>query len=80
MCSPSTSAKVNHLVMRYLHFWGVRGDLQEGNGYASRAQNRGFCALLAFETLIFGRFCLSLKKVDSLNTSYYVYLSNDTKR
>ena len=24
--------------------------------------------------------CLSLKKVDSLNTSYYVYLSNDTKR
>ena len=24
--------------------------------------------------------CLSLKKVDSLNTSYYVYLSNVTKR
>lgn len=25
-------------------------------------------------------FCLSLKKVDSLNTSYYVYLSNVAKR
>ena len=77
--------------MRYLHFGSVRGDLQEGNGYASRcqfllflcrspffqstksgflcfwglrsphfrafrAQNRGFCALLPFGTLIFGRF------------------------
>ena len=77
--------------MRHLHFGGVRGDLQEGNGCASRcqlplflvpipiflstksrflcflgiwsphfrafrAQNRGFCAFLAFETLVFGLF------------------------
>ena len=41
----------------------MRGDLQEGNGCASRcqslsfrAQNRGFCALLTFGTPIFGRF------------------------
>ena len=30
--------------MRYLYFGSARGDLQEGNGYASRAQNRHFCA------------------------------------
>ena len=30
--------KVNCLVMRYLHFESVRGDLQEGNGCASRCQ------------------------------------------
>ena len=48
--------------MRYLHFGSVRGDLQEGNGCASRcqspssrAQNRGFCALLAFGIPIFGQ-------------------------
>ena len=41
----------------------MRGDLQEGNGCASRcqspssrAQNRGFCALLAFGTPVFGLF------------------------
>ena len=41
----------------------MRGDLQEGNGSASRcqslsfrAQNRGFCALLTFGTLVFGHF------------------------
>ena len=84
MSSPSALIKVNYLVMRYLHFGSVRGDLQEGNGCASRcqfplfpstksgflcffglrnprfrafrAQNRGFCALLALETLIFGYF------------------------
>ena len=46
MSSPSTSAKVNRLVIRYLHFWSVRGDLQEGHdygkhlgGYASRCQS-----------------------------------------
>ena len=44
MSSPSALIKVNYLVIRYLHFWSVRGDLQEGNGYASRAQNRHFCA------------------------------------
>ena len=33
LCSPSTTAKVNCLVMRCLHFGSVRGDLQEG--YAS---------------------------------------------
>ena len=98
MSSPSTSAKVNRLVIRYLHFWSVRGDLQEGHSYgkrlggygkllhdyasrwqflssqcqflssqcqflpsrspltSSRAQNRGFCALFAFGTPIFGLF------------------------
>ena len=30
--------KVNYLVMRYLHFGSVRGDLQEGNGCVSRCQ------------------------------------------
>ena len=41
----------------------MRGDLQEGNGCASRcqspssrAQNRGFCAFLAFGTPVFGHF------------------------
>ena len=83
--------KVNYLIMRYLYFISVLGDLQEGHvygkrlrGYASRcqfpyfpstksgflcafgvwnlcfwafrAQNRGFCALLPFETPVFGRF------------------------
>ena len=91
MSSPSTAAKANRLVIRYLHFWSVRGDLQEGHGYgkrlgiydkllhdyasrwqflssqcqflpsrspltSSRAQNRGFCALFAFGTPIFGLF------------------------
>ena len=70
MCSPSTDAKVSRLIMRYLRFWSVRGDLQEGHGCSSRcqfpfslvpipvsrAQKRDFCALLAFGTLIFGRF------------------------
>ena len=91
MSSPSTSAKVNRLVIRHLHFQSVRGDLQEGHGYgkrlggygkllhdyasrwqflssqcqflpsrspltSSRAQNRGFCALFAFGTPIFGHF------------------------
>ena len=91
MSSPSTSTKVNRLVIRYLHFWSVRGDLQEGHDYgkrlggydkllhdyasrwqflssqcqflpsrspltSSRAQNRGFCALFAFGTPIFGLF------------------------
>ena len=36
MSSPSTSAKVNRLVIRYLHFWSVRGDLQEGHDYGKR--------------------------------------------
>ena len=38
MCSPSTDAKVSRLIMRYLRFWSVRGDLQEGHGCASRCQ------------------------------------------
>ena len=38
MCSPSALLKVNYLVIRYLHFGSVRGDLQEGNGCASRCQ------------------------------------------
>ena len=55
--------KVNYLVMKYLHFESVRGDLQEGNASAahcqsqsSRAQNLGFCALLGFGTPVFRRF------------------------
>ena len=45
MSSPSALLKVNYLVMRYLHFGSVRGDLQEDHvydkrlcGYASRCQ------------------------------------------
>ena len=38
MCSPGTDAKVSRLIMRYLRFWSVRGDLQEGHGCASRCQ------------------------------------------
>ena len=38
MSSPSAASKVNCLVMWYLHFRSVRGDLQEGNGCASRCQ------------------------------------------
>ena len=38
MSSPSALIKVNYLVMRCLHFGSVRGDLQEGNGCASRCQ------------------------------------------
>ena len=91
MCSPSALIKVNYLVMRYLHFGSVRGDLQEGNVYAKRlrdyasrcqfphfpstksrflcafgvrnpcfrafrAQNRHFCALFGFRTLVFRHF------------------------
>ena len=36
LCSPSTRLKVNHLYIRYLCFESMRGDLQEGNGCASR--------------------------------------------
>ena len=43
LCSPSTVAKVNYQVMRYLHFGSVEGDLQEGHCYASRAQKPHFC-------------------------------------
>ena len=60
LSSPSALIKVNYLVIRHLHFESVLGDLQEGNGCASRcqlplslvpiptfrAQNWGFCALL----------------------------------
>ena len=38
MSSPSALLKVNYLVMRYLHFESVRGDLQEGNDCASQCQ------------------------------------------
>ena len=36
LSSPSALIKVNYLVIRYLHFGSVRGDLQEGNGYGKR--------------------------------------------
>ena len=39
MSSPSALIKVNYLVIRYLHFWSVRGDLQEGHDYASWCQS-----------------------------------------
>ena len=39
MSSPSAFIKVNYLVMRYLHFGSVRGDLQEGHDYASWCQS-----------------------------------------
>ena len=38
MSSPSAFIKVNYLVIRYLHFGSVRGDLQEGNSCVSRCQ------------------------------------------
>ena len=38
MSSPSALTKVNYLVIRHLHFESVLGDLQEGNGCASRCQ------------------------------------------
>ena len=38
MSSPSALIKVNYLVIRLLHFGSVLGDLQEGNGCASRCQ------------------------------------------
>ena len=38
MSSPSAALKVNYLIIRYLYFRGVRGDLQEGNGCVSRCQ------------------------------------------
>ena len=38
MSSPSALIKVNYLVMRYLHFGSVRGDLQEDHGCASRCR------------------------------------------
>ena len=39
MSSPSTAAKVNYLVMKYLHFRNARGDLQEGHVYAKRLRD-----------------------------------------
>ena len=51
MSSSSTPSKVNCLVIRTLHFRGVRGDLQEDHTYSfryqfpsSRAQKPRFCA------------------------------------
>ena len=37
LCSPSTVAKVNYQLIRYLHFGSVEGDLQEGHFYDSRS-------------------------------------------
>ena len=39
MSSRSALIKANYLVIRYLHFWSVRGDLQEGHDYASWCQS-----------------------------------------
>ena len=36
MSSTSTAIKANRLVIRYLNFWSVRGDLQEGHDYGKR--------------------------------------------
>ena len=38
MSSPSAALQVNYLIIRYLYFRSMRGDLQEGNGCASRCQ------------------------------------------
>ena len=38
LTSPSVLLKVNYLVMRYLRFESVRGDLQKGNASAARCQ------------------------------------------
>ena len=68
--SQRTLPKCKCLITKQLTFIAVRGDLQEGyfalldaNFLSSwcqfpfsRAQNRGFCAFLPFETLIFGLF------------------------
>ena len=44
--------------MRYLHFGSVRGDLQEGNGYASRCQFLLFlCRSPFFQSTISGFLC-----------------------
>ena len=70
MSSPSELLKVNYLVMKYLHFESVRGDLQEGHDYASRCQfplflcrspflpstKSGFLCFLGCGTLIFRHF------------------------
>ena len=42
MSSPSALLKVNCLVMRYLHFGSVRGDLQEGHVYDKRLRGYAF--------------------------------------
>ena len=41
MSSPSTAIKANRLVIRYLNFWSVRGDLQEGHDYGKRLGGYG---------------------------------------
>ena len=67
MSSPSKVTKVNYLYIRHLRFRSMRGDLREGyfalpeanflssrcQSQSPRAQNRGFCALLGFGTLVF---------------------------
>ena len=55
LSSLSTSAKVNRLVIRYLHFWSVRGDLLEGHGYGKH-----LAVMVNFSTITFpdGNSCL----------------------
>ena len=76
LCSKSTKTGVSEakkaqkprFCARKAGKWGFRRPKKHKNldFVLERQENRGSC--------------LSLKKVDSLNTSYYVYLSNDTKR
>ena len=48
MSSPSKVTKVNYLYIRHLRFRSVRGDLQEGNGCASRCQLPLFLVPISF--------------------------------
>ena len=60
LCSSSTALKANCLVIRYLYFISVRGDLQEGHGCSSRCQLPHFGAypsLPEHKIGIFVRFC-----------------------
>ena len=50
MCSPSTVAKFNCLVIRYLYFRSVRGDLQEGHVYDKRLC--GYASLMPIPRLL----------------------------
>ena len=58
MSSPSTSAKVNRLVIRYLHFWSVRGDLQE-----DRKRLRDYVLTPIYEASTFAKKQLKMEEL-----------------
>ena len=54
--------KVNYLVMKYLHFGSVRGDLQEGNVYAKRLRDYASrCQFSHFPSTKSGFLCAVLR-------------------